>query len=40
LRKDPLESIDSGFKVEKTFSTIFGVAAPEMMNGRQPAGVR
>lgn len=40
LRKDPLESIDSGFKVEKTFSTIFGVAAPEIMNGRKPAGVR
>ncbi|MEL6490499.1 MAG: magnesium chelatase ATPase subunit I [Cyanobacteria bacterium J06621_3] len=41
LRKDPLESIDSGFKVEKTFSSAFGVAAPEMStNGRQPAGVR
>ncbi|MEO0767935.1 MAG: magnesium chelatase ATPase subunit I [Cyanobacteria bacterium J06649_4] len=40
LRKDPLESIDSGFKVEKTFSTTFGVAAPEMNNGRQPASVR
>ena len=41
LRKDPLESIDSGFKVEKTFSTAFGVAAPELSaNGRQPAGVR
>lgn len=40
LRKDPLESIDSGFKVEKTFSTAFGVAAPEMNNGRKPAGVR
>jgi len=36
LRKDPLESIDSGFKVEKTFSTAFGVAVPEM-NGRQPS---
>jgi len=40
LRKDPLESIDSGFKVEKTFSTAFGVAAPELNNGRKPAGVR
>ena len=40
LRKDPLESIDSGFKVEKTFSITFGVAAPEMTNGRKPAGVR
>lgn len=38
LRKDPLESIDSGFKVEKTFSTAFGVAAPEM-NGRQPSTI-
>jgi magnesium chelatase subunit I len=41
LRKDPLESIDSGFKVEKTFSKTFGVAEPSMAaNGRQPAGVR
>ncbi|MEO1392045.1 MAG: magnesium chelatase ATPase subunit I [Cyanobacteria bacterium J06634_5] len=39
LRKDPLESIDSGFKVEKTFSKAFGVAEPSA-NGRQPAGVR
>ena len=39
LRKDPLESIDSGFKVEKTFSKAFGVAEPSS-NGRQPAGVR
>ena len=29
LRKDPLESIDSGYKVEKTFSRIFGVELPE-----------
>jgi len=41
LRKDPLESIDSGFKVEKTFSKAFGVAEPSLAaNGRQPAGVR
>ncbi len=41
LRKDPLESIDSGYKVEKTFSKTFGVAEPDMTaNGRQPAGVR
>ncbi|MEL7334326.1 MAG: magnesium chelatase ATPase subunit I [Cyanobacteria bacterium J06560_2] len=41
LRKDPLESIDSGFKVEKTFGSAFGVAVSEMSaNGRQPAGVR
>ncbi|EDX87156.1 magnesium chelatase ATPase subunit I [Synechococcus sp. PCC 7335] len=39
LRKDPLESIDSGFKVEKTFSATFGVAAPEM-NGRKPMATR
>ena len=39
LRKDPLESIDSGLKVEKTFSKAFGVAEPSA-NGRQPAGVR
>ncbi|MGB6298828.1 MAG: magnesium chelatase ATPase subunit I [Rivularia sp. (in: cyanobacteria)] len=29
LRKDPLESIDTGYKVEKTFSRIFGVELPE-----------
>ncbi len=41
LRKDPLESIDSGFKVEKTFGSAFGVAVAGMSaNGRQPAGVR
>ena len=41
LRKDPLESIDSGFKVEKTFSKTFGVAEPSAAaNGRQPTGVR
>ncbi|MEM9948702.1 MAG: magnesium chelatase ATPase subunit I [Cyanobacteria bacterium P01_D01_bin.36] len=41
LRKDPLESIDSGFKVEKTFGSAFGVAIAEPgKNGRQPAGVR
>lgn len=44
LRKDPLESIDSGYKVEKTFSQIFGVALPEdedaATNGHQPAGIR
>ena len=41
LRKDPLESIDSGFKVEKTFGQVFGVAiADPETNGRKPAGVR
>ncbi|ARV58215.1 magnesium chelatase ATPase subunit I [Nostocales cyanobacterium HT-58-2] len=29
LRKDPLESIDSGYKVEKAFSRVFGVELPE-----------
>ncbi|NJN21222.1 MAG: magnesium chelatase ATPase subunit I [Leptolyngbya sp. RL_3_1] len=43
LRKDPLESIDSGYKVEKVFSQVFGVALDEAdasRNGLQPAGVR
>ena len=43
LRKDPLESIDSGYKVEKVFSNVFGVALESedtSTNGRQPAGVR
>jgi magnesium chelatase subunit I len=25
LRKDPLETIDSGYKVEKTFCSVFGL---------------
>lgn len=29
LRKDPLESIDSGYKVEKVFCRVFGIAQPE-----------
>jgi magnesium chelatase subunit I len=29
LRKDPLESIDSGYKVEKAFARVFGVELPE-----------
>jgi magnesium chelatase subunit I len=43
LRKDPLESIDSGYKVAKVFSQVFGVALPDddaATNGRQAAGVR
>ncbi len=43
LRKDPLESIDSGYKVEKVFGQVFGVAldaADASSNGLQPAGVR
>jgi magnesium chelatase subunit I len=44
LRKDPLESIDSGYKVDKVFCQIFGVADAEAVaqaNGTgQPMGVR
>ncbi|MFE4107559.1 magnesium chelatase ATPase subunit I [Almyronema epifaneia] len=43
LRKDPLESIDSGNKVEKVFRQVFGLPEPDAetaANGRQPAGVR
>ncbi len=41
LRKDPLESIDSGLKVEKTFGNVFGVAIPDAAaNGRAPVGAR
>jgi len=43
LRKDPLESIDSGYKVEKTFSRVFGVEVTEdttQANGSQKSGVR
>jgi magnesium chelatase subunit I len=29
LRKDPLESIDSGSKVQKVYSRVFGLAEPE-----------
>ncbi|NEO48359.1 MAG: magnesium chelatase ATPase subunit I, partial [Moorea sp. SIO4A3] len=29
LRKDPLESIDSGYKVQKSFNRVFGVEAGE-----------
>jgi magnesium chelatase subunit I len=32
LRKDPLESIDSGYKVEKAFSRIFGLEASSQEN--------
>ncbi|MGG6297439.1 magnesium chelatase ATPase subunit I [Leptolyngbya sp. AN02str] len=31
LRKDPLESIDSGYKVEKIFNSVFGLAPQEEM---------
>lgn len=45
LRKDPLESIDSGYKVGKAFSRVFGVELPEdeaaQKNGTgQKLGVR
>lgn len=42
LRKDPLESIDSGYKVEKVFCKVFGLADPDQaaVNGRQPVGAR
>lgn len=43
LRKDPLESIDSGYKVEKVFSQVFGVTLEDedaAANGRQPVGAR
>jgi magnesium chelatase subunit I len=32
LRKDPLESIDSGYKVEKAFNRVFGIVAPSEEN--------
>ncbi|WP_338038121.1 ATP-binding protein [Neosynechococcus sphagnicola] len=37
LRKDPLESIDSGYKVEKTFNRIFGMETAEESNGATSA---
>ncbi|MDZ8183943.1 MAG: magnesium chelatase ATPase subunit I [Nostoc sp. ChiSLP02] len=45
LRKDPLESIDSGYKVSKAFSRVFGIELPEddtaQKNGTgQKLGVR
>jgi magnesium chelatase subunit I len=41
LRKDPLESIDSGYKVEKTFNRIFGLEASTEENSVVTAnGVR
>jgi magnesium chelatase subunit I len=41
LRKDPLESIDSGYKVEKSFNRIFGLEASSEENSVVTAnGVR
>jgi len=37
LRKDPLESIDSGYKVDKVFSQVFGLTEDEL--SRNGAGV-
>ena len=37
-----LESIDSGYTVEKVFCKVFGLADPDQAtaNGRQPVGAR
>jgi magnesium chelatase subunit I len=41
LRKDPLESIDSGYKVEKAFNRIFGLeASSEESSGVTANGIR
>lgn len=40
LRKDPLESIDSGYKVDKVFREVFGLPAEEDMAMANGAGVR
>lgn len=40
LRKDPLESIDSGYKVEKVFSRIFGLEGAEATSAATANGVR
>jgi magnesium chelatase subunit I len=40
LRKDPLESIDSGYKVEKAFNRIFGLEASEENSAVTANGVR
>ena len=40
LRKDPLESIDSGYKVDKIFREVFGLPAAEDMAMANGAGVR
>ncbi|GAA6619548.1 magnesium chelatase ATPase subunit I [Scytonema sp. NUACC26] len=38
LRKDPLESIDSGYKVEKAFGRVFGVEIPEDTSQKNGTG--
>jgi magnesium chelatase subunit I len=40
LRKDPLESIDSGYKVQKAFNRVFGLEASEENAAATPNGVR
>lgn len=40
LRKDPLESIDSGYKVEKSFNRVFGLEASEASSTATANGVR
>lgn len=40
LRKDPLESIDSGYKVEKAFARVFGVELPEDATQKNGTGVK
>ena len=43
LRKDPLESIDSGYKVEKVFARVFGIELASDVpanNGQVKTGVR
>ena len=40
LRKDPLESIDSGYKVEKSFNRVFGLEASEASSAATANGVR
>ncbi len=40
LRKDPLESIDSGYKVQKVFCRVFGIAEPEDEKAAAPGGKR
>jgi magnesium chelatase subunit I len=38
LRKDPLESIDSGYKVEKAFARVFGVELPDETTQKNGTG--
>jgi len=40
LRKDPLESIDTGYKVEKVFCRVFGVELPEEAAQKNGAGMK